>query len=167
VTFRLDDDIVSNLYQEADIDSISLNSIVNSILRRYIEWHKYEKKSNIMPLVCPVVRELFNHLDKEEVTRLAKDAAKDAVYNIILFMYGKVDFDTAICWFKEKMKHCSDISDKIDENPGSHRIIFKHEIGHKWSLYNKVLLESLCHDFFSEPIKVDITDSTIKIDIKR
>ncbi|MGN6629663.1 MAG: hypothetical protein ACTHKJ_07260 [Candidatus Nitrosocosmicus sp.] len=166
VTFRLDEDIVNSLYEEADTDSISLNSLVNSVLRRYIEWHKYERKSNIMPLVCPVVKGLFNHLDEEEVRILAKDAAKDAVYNVILFMYGKVDIDTVICWFKEKMKHCSDISDKKYENIDSRKIIFRHEIGENWSLYNKILLESLCNDVLSKPIMVDITRSTIKIEIK-
>jgi hypothetical protein len=166
VTFRIDDDIIDKLYDEADTNAISLNSLVNSILRRHMDWGRYEKKSNIISIVSVVIKEAFGYLNKDQVIGLAKGEAKDAVYNTILFMYGKVDFESVIFWFKEKMKNSVGISDKIDVNNGNRIIIFRHDLGEKWSLYNKVLLESICHDILSIPIKVEITISTIKIDIK-
>jgi hypothetical protein len=155
VTFRIDEDILDQLYDEINSNSISLNSIINSILR-HIEWGRYEKKSNMMPIFSPVVREIFDYLHKDQIIYLARGAAKDAVYNIILFMYGSIDFDTLMCWFKARMKNAADVSDKMDENNGCRKIIFRHELGENWSLYNKVLIESICHDILSKPIKIDI-----------
>jgi|tagenome__1003787_1003787.scaffolds.fasta_scaffold20988705_10 hypothetical protein len=80
-------------------------------------------------------------------------------------MYGKTDFETPIYWFKARMKNAADISDKIDENKGCRKILFRHDLGKNWSSYNKVLLESICHNILSKSIKVDITSSTIKTDI--
>jgi hypothetical protein len=112
VTFRLNKEIIDALYDESDSNSISLNSLVNHILKRYLNWDKYEDKSTMIHIVSPVVKDLFIDLDKEKVIRLAKDKAKDPVYNLILFMNGKVDFDTLISWYKQRMRFCSEISEK-------------------------------------------------------
>jgi hypothetical protein len=46
------------------------------------------------------------------------------------------------------MRHCTDISDKKDENTGCRRILLKHDLGENGSFYYKLLLESLCHDIY-------------------
>jgi hypothetical protein len=165
VTLRIDEDIMDDLYNEANTDSISLNSLVNQVLKRYVEWNKYENKSSMIPIASPVLKDLFDSLSKEQVIRLAKDKAKDVIYNIILFMNGKIDFDILISWYKQRMKHCSDVSDKKD-NDGSRKIIFRHELGENWSLHHKTIIESICHDILSVPIKINITNSTITLDIR-
>jgi hypothetical protein len=62
ITFRIDEYILDELYNEINTNSISLNSFINSILIRYVKWGRYEKKSNIMPIVSPVVKELYYYL---------------------------------------------------------------------------------------------------------
>jgi hypothetical protein len=166
VTLRIDKEIMDKLNDEVDSDGTSLNSLTNQVLKRYVEWNKFEDKSAMIPVASSVLKELFDGLDKDKVIKLAKDKAKDTIYNIILFMNGKVDFDILISWYKQRMKHCSEISDKKDEDKGNRIIIFKHELGENWSLYHKTILESICHDILSIPIKVDITSSTVKLDIK-
>ncbi|MGN6349253.1 MAG: hypothetical protein ACTHLL_05855 [Candidatus Nitrosocosmicus sp.] len=41
---------------------------------------------------------------------------------------------------------------------------FKHDLGENWSLYHKTILESICHDILSVPIKILTTDSTFMIE---
>jgi hypothetical protein len=162
VTLRIDKDIMNKLTIDADNDSISLNSLVNHVLKRYVEWNQFEDKSSMIPINSTVLKELFHIIDKEQVIKLANDVAKDAVYSLILFMNGKVDFDILVSWYKERMRHCSEISDKqIDNN--QYKIIFKHELGENWSLYHKTIIESICRDFLSKPIEINITSSTIVI----
>ncbi|MGN6614569.1 MAG: hypothetical protein ACTHKC_05975 [Candidatus Nitrosocosmicus sp.] len=47
---------------------------------------------------------------------------------------------------------------------GIRKIIFKHDLGENWSLYHKTILESICHDILSVPIKILTTDSTFMIE---
>ena len=82
--------------------------------------------------------------------------AKDAVYSLILFMNGKVDYKILASWYKERMRHCSEISEKQIDNY-QYKIIFKHELGENWSLYHKIILESICHDYISKPTEINIT----------
>jgi hypothetical protein len=162
VTLRIDKDIMNKLALDADNDSISLNSLVNHVLKRYVEWNKFEDKSSMIPINSIVLKELFRIMDKEQVIKLAKDVAKDAVYSLILFMNGKVDFKILMSWHKERMRHCSEISEKqIEDN--QYKIIFKHDLGENWSLYHKTILESICHEYLSKPIEIGITSSTVVI----
>ena len=41
---------MNKLALDADNDSISLNSLVNHVLKRYVEWNKFEDKSSMIPI---------------------------------------------------------------------------------------------------------------------
>ena len=69
------------------------------------------------------------------------------------------------------MKSFSSIPDRKDDDndehySNGHKVIFKHELGGNWSLYHNTILESICHNILSMPIKVEIKDSSFVIYIK-
>ena len=164
ITFRLDSNILQKLYDKAERDDTSVNSIVNHILKRYIEWDMFENKSGMVPVSKPVVKDLFGRLSKEEVIDLSKEIAKNPVYEIALFMRGKVDPDSFISWFLSRMKTCSEIT-STNEN-GVPTFIFKHELGENWSLYHKTVVESIFNDFLHKPIDISITGSTLVVKLE-
>ena len=45
ITLRVDEDIINELYKQSDTDTISVNSLVNQVLKRYVEWSRYEDRS--------------------------------------------------------------------------------------------------------------------------
>ena len=45
VTFRVDSAVVDELQREADGKEVSLNVLVNQVLKRYSDWGKYEKQT--------------------------------------------------------------------------------------------------------------------------
>ena len=49
ITFRLDSFIVDELQRDANQNEISLNVLINKILRMYVEWGRYENKLGMMP----------------------------------------------------------------------------------------------------------------------
>lgn len=164
MTFRLDSNILQKLYDKAERDDTSVNSIVNHILKRYIEWDMFENKSGMVPVSKPVVKDLFGRLSKEEVIDLSNEIAKNPVYEIALFMKGKVDPDSFISWFLSRMKSCSEIT-STNEN-GVRTFIFKHELGENWSLYHKTVVESIFNDFLHKPIDISITGSTLVVKLE-
>src|SRR5215467_10102557 len=50
VTFRIDSGIVDEMQSESDNREVSLNVLVNQVLKRYIEWDRYENKIGMMPV---------------------------------------------------------------------------------------------------------------------
>ena len=49
-TFRLDSFVLGELQRDANQNEISLNVLVNKILKEYIEWGKYERKLGLIPV---------------------------------------------------------------------------------------------------------------------
>jgi hypothetical protein len=164
MTFRLDSNILQKIYDKAEQDDISINSLVNHILKRYVEWDMYENKSGMVPVSKPVVKDLFGRLSKEEVIDISTKIAKNSVYDLALFMKGKVDPDSFISWFLSRMKSCSEIA-STNEN-GISTFILKHELGENWSLYHKTVIESIFNDFLHKPIHISTTGSTIVMNLE-
>ena len=72
VTLRIDKDIMNKLALDAENDSISLNSLVNHVLKRYVEWNKFEDKSSMIPINSIVLKELFHIIDKDQTIELGQ-----------------------------------------------------------------------------------------------
>ena len=60
ITLRVDEDIINELYKQSDTDTISVNSLVNQVLKRYVEWSRYEDRSSMIPVAASILKELFD-----------------------------------------------------------------------------------------------------------
>ena len=166
ITLRIDTEVMQSLYNKAGQDDISLNALVNQVLKRYVEWNMYEAKAGMIPLPKPVAKELFQRLGREDIIKMAKGVAKSAVYDIALFMKGgKMDPDLFVSWFLSRMKNCSEITETNvgEENSESRTYIIKHDLGENWSLYHKALLESIFNDMLARPIQINTTGATLTL----
>ena len=89
ITFRLNSSILEGLQREANQKEISLNVLINQILKRYSDWDRYENKIGMMPVPKMMLKTL---IDKAIITannggikdvqpyrdEIVKDAAKIA-----------------------------------------------------------------------------------------
>lgn len=57
-SFRLDHDILNKIDQQARSNNTSLNSEINSILRKYVEWDMLVNKVGMIPIAKPIVSEI-------------------------------------------------------------------------------------------------------------
>ena len=62
MTFRIDEQILNLLKKESERRDISLNILVNHILKQYAEWGMYACKAGMVPVAKPVVSALFNEM---------------------------------------------------------------------------------------------------------
>jgi hypothetical protein len=166
ITFRIDSNVMRKINHEAEQDGISLNTLINQILKRYVEWDMYVSKAGMVPVSKPVVKKLFQELSEEEVINMSKDIAKNAVYNIALFMRSKdkLDVDSFVSWFLSRMKTCSEITENKEDNMNTY--IIKHDMGENWSLYHKTILQSIFTEKLQKPIQTSMTDSTLTFTFK-
>jgi hypothetical protein len=59
MTFDLDKSIVDKLRAETESQGISLNTYIMQIIKRFLEWDRFEPRSDIIPISKPVVVELW------------------------------------------------------------------------------------------------------------
>lgn len=167
MTFRIDSNLIHLMKEKAEQDGITLNTLVNHILKRYSEWDMYiENRAGIIPLTKPVALELFKRLSKEEVINLALEVGKKAVYDVTLFMRGGIDQNSFIDWFLSRMKNSSA---SVVSKRASNRLkvyVIKHDMGENWSLYHKTIIKSIFSDVLQKPIHITTTDSTLTLEFE-
>ena len=160
MTFRIDEQILNLLKKESERRDISLNILVNHILKQYAEWDMYACKAGMVPVAKTVVSELFNKKTPQETIELAAKVGQSAIHDIALFMKAKMDLQSFLSWFEMKMKNSS-----IQYNHRlvnyTHTYVVKHEFGYSWSLYSKTLLELMFNQIFGKQIDTSIYDTTL------
>ena len=59
ITFRLNESSMNNVCLEANNRMISINTLIVQILKRFVEWDKFESLSGMIHIPKPVVKEIF------------------------------------------------------------------------------------------------------------
>ena len=159
LTFRIDHDNVKKLRTEAESQGISLNSLINQILKGFLEWHIFEPKIGMVPLSKPVIEEIFTKMSKEQIVDIATRVGRNEMQNAAMFMKGgKMDLGSFLSWFENRMKNSSiQVSHTFDNSGRTHMYIIKHDICENWSLYIKEILLYIFHEIYKK--RVDINTS--------
>ena len=89
ISFRIENNICNRLELDAKKAGISLNKLINQILKDYIDWNMFQPSCGLIPIGKSVVAQLFNKLSEGEVIQLAKDEGTTAITETALFMKGK------------------------------------------------------------------------------
>jgi hypothetical protein len=101
MTFRLDENVITTLRAESERRHISLNTMINQILLKFVEWDIYEPKVGIISLFRPVAAELFKKMTKEEIIELATGIGRNATNDAALFMKSKMDLGSFLSSYEE------------------------------------------------------------------
>jgi hypothetical protein len=150
ITTRIDGDTLRELQDEANSSGIALSSLTKQILTNYAKWDKFASKAGMIPVAKGVISEAFDRLSEEEVVQLATSVGKNALSDIILFMKGKIDLDSLFSWLELWLKRNSTAGFSYVVKNGIHTCIMKHNLGSKWSLYHKTVLQLMLEEIIGE-----------------
>lgn len=161
ITFRLDDCTINRLRDLSKSQEVSTNTLVNQALRKFIDWDVYLPKSGFAILTKPVLKKIFEGLDKKLVVDLASQMGKEEIEDIVLFMRGKLDLRSFLSWYETMMLNSSvQTSHMIDD--GIHNMVLKHDLGKNWALYQKTILELVFKDVLHKNIELEYDNNTIR-----
>jgi hypothetical protein len=165
-TLRIDEGIAKSLQNDSQLQDISLNTLINKILKRYVEWDSFEPKVGMIPMAKPVITTLFNMMSEKEILELVSNFGKNVVQDIAYFMKMKSDPDSFLTWFEIRMRRSFVEFNHLQEND-RHIYILKHDLGYKWSLYHKKILERIFNEIFNKPVSIVISDFMLTIQFER
>lgn len=165
MTFRLDENVLRILRSESEHNQITLNSLVNQLLKRYVEWDMFEPKVGMIPIAKPIVIQLFSKMTKEDISNMATEIGKDVVHDIALFMKNRMDLESFLSWFETRMSSSLTETNHTIQD-GYHVYVLKHELGENWSLYHKIVIELMFNEIFNKTVNVTISNTTIRFKFK-
>ena len=174
ITFRLDSFIVDELQRDANQNEISLNVLINKILRMYVEWGRYENKLGMMPVpknfISSLIQETIRLTESNGISvdpykeQLIKYSAEIAFYNIkesVILMKKKFDLWSVLSVLQEYMKVSGITADHRIEAGKKHIFVIQHELGEYWSLFAKELLNLIFYNLANVRAEIQITQKSI------
>jgi hypothetical protein len=164
MTFRVEEGVMALLRSESEKREVSLNTLVNQVLKRFVEWDMFEPKVGMIPIAKPIVQTLFEKMTEEEIKEMARKVGKGAIHDIALFMKSRMDLDSFLSWFEMRMKNSS-IEFNHSVKGGRHTFMTKHDLGYNWSLYHKTLLELIFNEVLQKRIETAITSSMLAFEV--
>jgi hypothetical protein len=178
VTFRVDSRIVDGLQREADNSGVSLNILVNQLLKRHNDWGKYESKLNMIPvpkvilsscmdMLVEIVREIDTKRTEEyrnKIVRHAAEIAFDAMIDAVLLMKNQYNLWDVLEVLRQYMK-ASGI--KADHRIAGRKNIFviQHEMGESLSLFTQDILKLIFERLAKVKIESKITSNTTVVEV--
>lgn len=160
MTFRIDEDVLNKLRIESEHRETSLNTFVNQIFKRYVEWDMFESKVGMVPVPKPIIVELFDKMTKEEIVDMANRIGKNVVRDIALFMKGDINLYSFVSWFEARMR-ASSIEINHSIKGSNHTFIIKHDLGENWSLYHKTVLDLIFREVLDKKVDFDFNAGMI------
>lgn len=134
ISVRVSDQIRTALESESEINSISVNTLINQILSKYIQWDRFTKEIGVMFLTKATFRALLSDIDENQLKILASSTCRGAFRDASLFMKGELSINSLIeildLWLA-----ASNISFRHVKTGNSEKYIIQHELGRKYSLY--------------------------------
>lgn len=132
VTFRLSKEKLERLRKVADDRNISPNTLVNQILKAYLDWHNLAPRAKLYYLPKSFLVRLLNELTNDELSELSRDVAKSDLVDISLFLRGGFTI-ASMSEIAETWLRVAQMPHRIEVTEGIYKIIIDHDMGHKYS----------------------------------
>jgi hypothetical protein len=151
---RLSKDIFSVLEKEADSKNISLNSLINNVLGRYVELDRHAKDIGLISLTKRAVQKIFSEMDDKAIQELAKEVGGVVHRELVFLKFDKLTFNNLMEVLVINASRYGSVK-YINENP-THKICIHHGTCIEFSKFIGLIHEKM-GSYLS--IKIEITNS--------
>jgi hypothetical protein len=159
ISFRIDDNDLKELGQEASNSLITTNQLVNQIIHNYLVWERHVRKLKFIPVSDELIMKFLesNNDEMQNISKIVYGTLKD----ITLQTFKVFDFDAFLITLKAYCFECSfHVDDKTEGN--IQRIVINHNLGIKFSHIVKQIFE-LAFKEFNISHSCDQTPNTVLI----
>lgn len=161
-TFRLNRKLLEELKAESRQKDISLNSLVNQIIKAHIDWHARAAAAGFIPIRRELIRELLEYLDEKEIDDLAHRVVKHLTSTAMMVILRKGDGNSVV-ELLERWIRISGLSYSLEVEGSSRTYVIQHDMGRKWSYYLARLFEEVAFELKIERPDIKITDGAFYI----
>jgi hypothetical protein len=163
ITFRLDSNTLHELQREAHQNQISLNVLVNQVLKRYSNWDRWENRIGIMPVPKAILTFLIDKavdmvkddgLIRDEIIKQTAESSFSIMKDAVFFMKKQYNLWVVLAILQDYMKVSGINSDHRIEDGRKHIFVIQHDLGENWSLITKELLKLIFENIARAEINV-------------
>ena len=129
----MDKEIYNSLANDAKSEGISINSLINRIIKRHLLWDRFAEEMGLVPLTKRTLKKIFKTMDEQSIKKIAHDVGGTVPQELIYLSYDKFDFANLM-----KMIEISDSrfgTVKYNINDSIHNINILHGVSINFSKF--------------------------------
>ncbi len=89
---RIDKEMYNSIVSDANSKGISVNSLINSIIKRHLVWDRYAEEMGLIPLTKRTLKKIFRTMDENAIKTIAREVGGTVPQELIYLSYDKFDF---------------------------------------------------------------------------
>jgi hypothetical protein len=134
VSIRIDSDLSNKLHEKCIEQKISLNTLINHLLEKQVNWHELTTEMGWIPMFRSTFRELSDAVSKEKIKKIAETVGMSDMKNSLNYVYGYIELDSILDLFKKRCQNMNVQYRQLDVK-GKNKIIIQHDLGKNWPYY--------------------------------
>ena len=162
-TFRLPQEALESLQKEASEQKTSVNTLVNQILAKHMEWDTFARKYGFVSIPQEFYSRIMSATDEVLLSRAAVEAGKQ-LREYLLFSFGRATPATFIeaLGFAGKYAGLGNLELKC-VGPRCHLAVH-HSLGRKHSIYLRTMLDTAISIVFGHRPTSEIADELVSME---
>jgi hypothetical protein len=166
-SFRIDKAYSDILQNEADRMGISVNAMMNSILKQYTEFTRFNSKLDMVIINREIFKSVLKCVEENQAYNLGIDMGTELPHDTILFWKKNISIESVIEYIEKILCLYGRIGtyDEITEL-NKKIIVIRHRLGIKGSKFLLGYLQSLFKNMLGLDCEIQITDHSIKIQLQ-
>lgn len=92
ISCRIDTETYNSLATDAKSKGISMNSLINSIIKRHLQWDLFAEEIGLISLTKHTMKKIFQTMDVETIKKIAQDVGGTVPQELFYLSYDKRDF---------------------------------------------------------------------------
>ena len=134
-SFRINEDALEGLREEADSRALSLNTVANQLLVNYAKFGRYLKRMDGMVLSQDVLSEFIRNLSEDSAIRAGKSLGETSPQMIMSAASGEITVGRVIELI-HNLSFCANWFQYIEKIEGERlKITLMHNMGRNWSQF--------------------------------
>ncbi len=134
-SIRMPDDLIVELEKESEFQHISVNTLVNTIIFRYLEWERYAEKFGFIGLSRETFRAMISNMDEAELSTLAKSVSFSKLKEFAFFSWNINGPKSVLEFIKKFCRYARYGEWEIRQDGPFYRASFLHRMGPKVSYF--------------------------------
>src|SRR4029079_5509747 len=165
-SFRVDVELSKVLDEESERMGVSVNALVNMILKRYSEFTRFLSKIDLVVINRELLKSLFDSYPEQDIFGLGVSAGENIPRDTILFLEKKGS-STSVLEYIEKIICRYGFLGTYDETTQNEKriIVIRHRLGKKGSQFLHGYLNSTVKSTLNLDSSFELTESTVKLQV--
>jgi hypothetical protein len=165
ITFRIPSSSINQLREESKKKQLSLNTLVNQILKDHLDWHTHAAQAKMFHVPRSTFSRLVDDLTDEELSKHAVSNAKKDFVDIGLLLNGEFTLPSFLNML-ENWSRISSFPYKHEVKNDVHNFIIQHDMGRNFSFLIKELYRYILEEMFERKSDFTITDKSVMFRFK-